>query len=302
MFSDQIDYLSQRGYRCLFYTLPWFGTLEEATEEAERKGYSRWGYSLNQTVDALALGLHAVLEAAKSEDPSSTHLHAATLVAHDWGAFHGQLLKARHPHLVSQSIILDVDFLRLLQAPRLSNIGHFLFLGVTYQYQMMLAHLLSQVPGLPFFPKGNLGDWLVSRMKKGCVQYGMKVPKNSKGQADYSSSGKSGMFYTELQCYGMLRALGLMKPGLMSETALEDVWKNSLYIYGEKKAFMFHTPNLPEQLNTSKRAGFENSCAIGLPCLHWISVEKSDELTDLIVQYLENKQGLLSRHKNKARL
>ena len=124
----------RRAYRCLRYTLPWYGPVAEADKEAAERGHSRWGYDFHVIADALALALHAA------------DITSLTVVAHDWGAVHALYFCSRHKALVRRLVLVDVGpGIAFPQTPRFRQIPAMLTIGVLYQYEMISAWALSAV-------------------------------------------------------------------------------------------------------------------------------------------------------------
>ncbi len=54
-----------------------------------------------------------------------------------------------------------------------------------------------------------------------------------------------------------------------------------LYVYGQRKPFMFHSPRWLEWCNSNP-----GSKAVGLPCGHWVMVDQASAFEGLVRQWL----------------
>ena len=70
--------------------------------------------------------------------------------------------------------------------------------------------------------------------------------------------------------------------------------KKTLYIWGTKKPFHFHSDALIEKLNSSEN---EESCAFGVSSAHWVPLEKADELSTILIDYFTDPKYFAAKHK-----
>lgn len=130
MWDAQVEYLSDRGYRCVTLTLPHYGgrgTPREAVrtrlaEQAESRApreppwarapaltgglvcgcdrQVRWGYDFDELAEICGRTMVASLECAEQEQ--------CVLVIHDWGCHIGHFMQRTHQQYVSKIVAMDV--------------------------------------------------------------------------------------------------------------------------------------------------------------------------------------------------
>lgn len=170
-----------------------------------------------------------------------------TLLLHDWGCFYGYQFAMRHPELVERVVGVDIgDSGSRQHRKELGARGRFTVLA----YQMWLA--------LAWRIGGAIGDamarWMARRMRCPTGQ------KSIHAQMGYPYAvrwlGAAGGF-------GRLRAF---KPHVPM-----------LFMYGERKPFMFHS-----------RAWAESVGARAFPTGHWIMVERPGEFNAALLDWLAN--------------
>lgn len=61
-----------------------------------------------------------------------------------------------------------------------------------------------------------------------------------------------------------------------------------LFLFGAKKPFMFHPPSFVARLSQRK----DGSKAVGLPCGHWVQVERGGVVNGLVLDWLRSTPGL----------
>ena len=102
-------------YRCIRTTLPNF----------DGRRSSRWGYSTDEIVSALA-------EMIRDTAPD----RKVTLILHDWGCFWGHLVHQRNPQLVARVAGLDV-------APHVEPSFAAMLGIIAYQWWLLIAFMLG---------------------------------------------------------------------------------------------------------------------------------------------------------------
>lgn len=276
VFESQRAFCAKNGYRCLYYTLPWFGPKKKAMEVAKEKKYKKYGYEHDVLVDAIAIKLYDII----GED-SKTYL-----VCHDWGAYHSQLLRVRHPHLVERTVQVDVESFRSTHFPNRKGLPGFLILGVIYMYMLVWSHHLSQ---LYFPPFSSVANWMHRNRAKS-----LKKLKNKDIKVDVGFS-RQNYVYTKFRKDVFRRLIGVKGsqtsfcyPG--SSKAVDhskDLIRNTLFVYGKEKKFMFHGKGFEKKLMAEDNAC---SAAKGLDADHWVSLDCPDILSEMIINYFENPE------------
>ena len=173
------------------------------------------------------------------------------LMLHDWGCVFGYELAMRHPSRVRSVVGVDVgdhnsaQFARSLSARERLGI-------MAYQVWLALAWKLE----------GRVGDrmtrWMARRAR--C----RAAPELMGWQMNYPYA---------MQWLGLAGGLG--------DTAPVDLQCPLLYIYGERKPFMFHSPEWVAAL-----AGRPGCAARGFPTGHWVMVEQPDAFHRCVLDWL----------------
>jgi len=209
---DRLVGILSARYRCVRVTMPNYAGTREV----------RWGHSTEEIIEALA-------RCIRKTSPDSP----VTLIIHDWGAYWGHAMHARHPELVKRIACLDV-------APQVEP-GFGAALGIIL-YQGWLA--------LAFFLGGPVGDWMTrafasaigAPMSRDQINAWMNYPYRNIWQDIFAGRGRQ---------------------------HFEDYWPEMplLFVYGTRKPFPFHSEAWVDHV---KRTGGE---VVGLDCGHWVSQE-----------------------------
>ena len=178
-----------------------------------------------------------------------------TLVLHDWGCIFGYELAARHPTRIACLVGVDIgDYNGRAYLKSLTAVQKLMILA--YQLWLAKAWVIGR------FVNAALGNamtrWMARVMR--CttpaehVHWFMNVPY---AMAWFGVGG-----------------------GLRSAARFK-VRCPLLYIYGERKPFMFHSLQWLAQCSA-----VSGSKAVGLPCGHWVMVEQAEAFEALLVEWL----------------
>ena len=209
------------------------------------------GFGLSQPKRAYALD--EVVETIRRVVAQACPQERVILLLHDWGCFFGYQFAMRHPDRVERVIGVDIgDAGSRRHRAELGARGMLMVLA----YQMWLA--------LAWRIGGGIGDAMARWMARA-----MRCPTDQR-----SISSQMGYPYA-------LRWLGVAG-GLHGLRTFDPVGP-MLYIYGERKPFMFHSRAWIECLAT--RSG---SRVIGFPTGHWVMIGKRQrEFNDALLSWLE---------------
>ena len=168
-----------------------------------------------------------------------------TLMLHDWGCAFGYEFAMRHPERVARVVAVDVGDHNsgvLLREwgikEKLSVLGYQVWLALAWQ----LARYVS--PSLGTRMTRAMARWLRCPSDMAHITYKMNYP--------YA-----------MQWFGTVGGLKKAAPIQLSMPLL--------YVYGERKPFMFHSTQWLAQV-----AAKPGSAVQGLPCGHWVMVSRPD--------------------------
>lgn len=164
-----------------------------------------------------------------------------TLMLHDWGCVFGYEWAMRHPERVARVVAVDVGD---HNSGALQRSWGFKEKGSVAGYQLWLA--LAWVLG------GRIGTrmtramarWLGCPPDPGRISHRMNYP------------------------YAM-QWLGTV--GGFKKAAQVDLPMPLLYVYGERKLFMFHSPSWLQAVSNQP-----GSAVLGLPCGHWVMLSRPE--------------------------
>lgn len=173
------------------------------------------------------------------------------LVTHDWGAYIGYMLEKTHPELVDRMVAFDVG-------------GHIRpgmkesLMLLAYQWALVAAWLAGGIAP----PAGDLMARVVGRV--------VRVPDRQLPRIR-SRFGYSYFYFWRGMLLPWNRAslLGRYRPQCPV-----------LYLYGERKPFMFHTP---KWLQIVEESGGRWEC---LPAGHWLMESKADIVNERMLEWL----------------
>ncbi len=204
------------------------------------------------SVDGLCDWLLAQVDAASPERP-------VTLLLHDWGCFFGYEFAARHPQRVARVVGVDVGDTNSGAYRRSVTLKQ----GVQIMsYQLWLA--LSWKLG-PWWPSAAssltrlMARWVGWRGEPSTVHWVMNYP--------YA-----------MQWFG---SLGGLRGVARVDKVLGPVLP-TLFIYGRRKPFMFHSQRWVDTLNATPGCR-----AVGMDTGHWVMRERPDEFNAQVRAWLD---------------
>jgi len=179
-------------------------------------------------------------------------------VLHDWGCIFGYEFAARHPERVRRIAAVDIgDYNSDACSRSLSMAAKWQIFG--YQFWLASAWLMGKA-GM-----AKLGNWMVRKMAR--EMRCRTDPAGIRWQMNFP--------------YAM-RWFGL-KGGLKAAAQVAFACP-LLYLYGERKPFMFHSPEWLAQL--SKQPGCEVQ---GFATGHWVMVEQAELFNSRLASWLDHK-------------
>lgn len=204
--------------------------------------------SVNQMCELVG----AVVDAVSPGEP-------VTLLLHDWGCFFGYEFAARNPHRVARVVGVDIGdtnsgaYLRSLNLKEKLQIAG---------YQLWLALAWKLGPWLP-----RLADRMTRFMARsmGC----RTAPEDIGWQMNYPYA---------MQWFGAFGGLrGVARVDKVMGPAIP-----TLFLFGERKSFMFHSARWLETLAASP-----GSAAHGMDAGHWIMRQKPGQFHAIVRTWLD---------------
>ncbi len=184
--------------------------------------------------------------------------HKITLVVHDWGCIFGYEFAAQHPDRVTRIVAVDIgDYNTPAFANSLSTSAKLQIFG--YQFWLAVAWKL-----------GNLGAVKLANWMTRFMAGKMRCP-----------NPPSAIIWQLNYPYAM-RWFGLQ--GGLSHTIRVAPTVPLLYIYGERKPFMFHSDKWLQML--AAEAGSE---ALAFATGHWVMVQATEQFNASIAKWLAYK-------------
>jgi pimeloyl-ACP methyl ester carboxylesterase len=198
-----------------------------------------------------AYGLDEVVEAIRQVIERERRGGKVILMLHDWGCFYGYQLAMRHPELVERVIGVDIgDAGSRAHLAEIGAKGKLMVLA----YQMWLA--------LAWKVGGGLGDrmarWMARQLRAPAA------PEAIGAQMGYPYASRW------LGVAGGFKGLRTFKPQVPM-----------LFIYGERKWFMFHSRAWAEQLGATP-----GSRVHAFPTGHWVMVQRPAEFNQAVLAWL----------------
>ena len=174
-----------------------------------------------------------------------------TLLVHDWGCLYGYQFALRHPELVARVVGVDIgDAGSRAHQAVLDTKAKLMVLG--YQLWLALAWRIG----------GGVGDrmarWMAARLR-------CPAPPDSIG-------AQMGYPYA-VQWFGVKGGFGKLH---VFEPAVP-----MLYLYGQRKPFMFHSQAWLDRL-----AARPGSRVLGLPTGHWVMLQRPQEFNAALLDWL----------------
>jgi pimeloyl-ACP methyl ester carboxylesterase len=183
-----------------------------------------------------------------------------TLLLHDWGCLYGYQFALRHPSLVSR--IVGVDIGDAGSAAHQAELGFKAKLAVlAYQLWLALAWRIG----------GALGDRMARSMAAA-----MRCP------APPQTIGAQMGYPYAVQWFGVKGGFGAVRPF--------DPAVPMLYLYGQRKPFMFHSQAWIDAL--ARRPG---SRVVGLRTGHWVMLDKAEDFNAEVARWLAGTAPAIDR-------
>lgn len=177
-----------------------------------------------------------------------------TLLLHDWGCLYGYQYALRHPETVARIVGVDIgDAGSAAHRATLGAKAKLMALG--YQLWLALAWRLG----------GHLGDRMARWMAKS-----MRCP--TPAEEIVASMG----YPYAVQWFGVKGGFRGLRPFVPQVPML--------YLYGQRKPFMFHSPAWAKAL--AERPG---SRVLGLPTGHWVMVQRPQEFNAAVIDWLDGR-------------
>jgi cis-3-alkyl-4-acyloxetan-2-one decarboxylase len=202
----------------------------------------------------------AIVDAVSPDAP-------VTLLLHDWGCIFGYEYAAQHASRVQRIIGVDIGdhntsaFHRSLNGKAKRMImGYQVWLAIAWQIGSRLDGTIGSA----------VGNWMTRWMAR---TIGCRTASATIGwQMNYPYA---------MQWFGL--------KGGFRGAARVKLQCPTLFIYGEKKPFMFHSPQWLAQL-----AQQPGCAAQGLPTGHWVMMQKSAEFNACVMRWLKDGQPAAS--------
>ncbi|MEO6626049.1 MAG: alpha/beta hydrolase [Burkholderiaceae bacterium] len=209
------------------------------------------GFDLDLPARGMTLGQMTALLARIVDDVSPGK--SVTLVLHDWGCAFGYEFAAQHPQRVARIVAVDVgdhnsDALHAALTAKAR--------AQVFVYQFWLA--------IAWFVRGSIGD----RMTRGMAR-ALRCrtdPARITWQMNYPYA---------MKWFGVL--------GGWSRARRVDPQCPTLYTYGERKLFMFHSRQWLERL-----AARPGSKVQGFATGHWVMVQQPDAFNACLLEWLDS--------------
>ena len=222
-----------------------------------------------------AHSLDEVVETIRSIVHKTCPGERVTLLLHDWGCFYGYQFATRHPGLVKRVIGVDIgdagsrrNLAELRTGAKLMVVG--------YQWWLALAWRIG----------GSLGNGMARWMAR--VLHCPTDPRAIGAQMGYPYA---------VQWFGVAGGFGRLRAF--------DPTVPMLFIYGQRKPFMFHSRGWTEML-----AARPGNRVVGLPTGHWVMIARAREFNEAVLAWLADsaagshgseRPGALSRSRVRRR-
>lgn len=203
------------------------------------------------TRPARAYGLDEVIETIRHIVEQACPGERVTLLLHDWGCFYGYQFATRHPQLVKRVIGVDVgDAGSRRNLAAMSTMQKLKVVG--YQWWLAAAWKIGGTPG------NALARWMARRLR---------APAPAAAIDARMGYPYAVQWFKVQGGFGPLRAFDPQVP--------------MLFIYGERKPFLFHS-----QAWLDRIAANPASRVIALPTGHWVMVQRRQEFNAAVLAWL----------------
>lgn len=215
------------------------------------------GFDLTQP--GAAFSLDDVVDTIRRIVDAACPGERVTLLVHDWGCFYGYQFAMRHPQLVKRVIGVDIGDAGSRRNVAVMSLKQKLMV-VGYQVWLALAWKVG----------GGLGDrmarWMAGKLRAPAA------PQTIGSQMGYPYAVQ---WFKVKGGFGPLRAFDPAVP--------------MLFVYGERKPFMFHS-----QAWADKIAARPHCRVIGLPTGHWVMVGRREAFNEAVQAWLAETDGVLT--------
>jgi pimeloyl-ACP methyl ester carboxylesterase len=205
---------------------------------------------------ARAHSLDEVVDTLRRIVEQTCHGERVTLLLHDWGCVFGYQFASHYPQLVKRVIGVDVG-----DAGSRGNLAELSIkaklIVVTYQWWLAVAWRIG----------GPLGDRMARWMAR-----------LARAPAPPQDIGAAMGYPYAIRWFGVRGGFGALRPF--------DPQVPMLFLYGERKPFMFHSTAWREKL-----AARPGNRVIGLPTGHWVMVQRPQEFNDAVLAWLAETDG-----------
>ena len=181
--------------------------------------------------------------------------HPVIVMCHDWGCFFGYEFVARHPTKVQRLIGVDIgDHNRGAYVNSLNSKQKMM----VFAYQIWLAIAWKVGETLSASLGTRMTRWMAHAI-------GFRGPMEP---------------ISWQMCYPYAMRWMSVQGGFKGIAPMQ-LSHPTLFIYGQKKPFMFHSTSFLAQI-----AAYPGSESHGLPTGHWVMVQKPEEFTQLVMAWL----------------
>lgn len=204
-------------------------------------GYDVSGPARPMSLEAMIAHFDAIARAVSPDVP-------VTLLLHDWGAVFGYQFAAAHPDRVARVIGVDVGdtFSRRFMASlalraRLGVFGYQVWLAIAFKLGGALGTRMTR----------NMARWLRCRADPALIGWQMNYPYVMQWSGGFSGARQ---------------------------------WQPQvpmLYLYGERKPFMFHSPKWLEIVQATPGGEVR-----AMPTGHWVMVQQPQAFADAVARWL----------------
>jgi pimeloyl-ACP methyl ester carboxylesterase len=233
----------------------WDGTVEALADRFTCVRLTLPGFMADPQARSQATSLDAMcallLHVADQVSPD----RPLTLMLHDWGCIFGYEFALRHPERVSRVVAVDVGDHNSAALQRSWGVKEKLSV-MGYQVWLALAWKLG----------GSLG----TRMTRAMARW-LRCPTEAEAMTHHMNYPYAMQWFGEAG--GFKTALPIQLPMPM------------LFVYGERKPFMFHSRRWLDKLSNQP-----GSAVLGLPCGHWVMISRPQAFHTGVRAWLTSNQ------------